>query len=173
MLFLRLDAKMDQFSICGGYSKCIESAASIYSLCREHISTAKHVPVTSSAKTSNSNGDDSPTVLERRWNSPYNRTNKSAVAKMEKTSKSRKSNVKASVSGGEPGQNGSKSVESQVGSSEVSVTKKSTPAVIDVQEWAFKGEEALLKRLGNVNNELGRMYENRLMENYSSPDNKS
>ena len=151
-MFLCLDAKMDQHSICGDYERCIDSAAGIYNICRDHMATTNYSSLAKNTR------DEFSNVLEQKWSSTYKTQQQKNTLSKSDQSRSKKSRSK----------NSSEKLNKKPSSTnEVRIAKKS-PAAIDVQEWAFKGEGYLLKRMGNVNNELGRMYENRLMASCSS-----
>ena len=130
-----LDEKIERFNLSLECSVCLESAKTLYLMCEEHMT-----------KLSMIDSDESSSKLP--VTAPGN--SKSASNQNRGSKKPKGSNK--SNSG--PGSRSQKCAEKKEGDS--------TP--LTISDYSFSGGEALLKRLGNVNNELGKMFENKLID---------
>ena len=132
---LCLDEKIERFNLSLECSVCLESAKTLYLMCEEHMT-----------KLSMIDSDESSTKLP--VTAPGN--SKSA-SNQNRGSKKQKGSNKSNSGSGSRSQ---KCAEKKEGDS--------TP--LTISDYSFSGGEALLKRLGNVNNELGKMFENKLID---------
>ena len=133
-LYVFSDEKVERFSLSRESSVCLESAKALYLICEEHM-------------TKLSVRD----VIEKPVLSVTAQANIKSGSLQSRTSKKAKGNSKSIFALGSKSQKNADK-------------KKEEASPLTIADYSFNGGEALLKRLGNVNNELGKMFENKLLD---------
>lgn len=132
--------KLERLNLSLESSVCLESAKTLYLMCEEHMK-----------KLSLSDSNLEKSLQSSSKLSVTSSTNNKCASNQSRASKKPKGNSKSNSG---PNSKTQKSAEKKEG--------ENSP--LTISDYSFSGGEALLKRLGNVNNELGKMFENRLID---------